>query len=115
MISGAHVIVYSDDADADRTFFRDVFGFEHVDVGDGWLIFKLPRAECAVHPVHGGGKACHEMYFIVKDIEAFAAEMKAKNVPCKDPEDHGWGVLAVITLPGGSEFGVYEPRHEHFC
>ena len=41
MIFGAHVIVYSKDATADRAFFRDVLGFASVDAGDGWLIFRL--------------------------------------------------------------------------
>jgi catechol 2,3-dioxygenase-like lactoylglutathione lyase family enzyme len=42
MITGAHVIVYSRDADADRAFFRDVLEYPHVDAGGGWRIFKLP-------------------------------------------------------------------------
>jgi catechol 2,3-dioxygenase-like lactoylglutathione lyase family enzyme len=49
MISGAHVIVYSKNAEADRAFFRDVLGFKSVDAGHGWLIFALPPAEAAVH------------------------------------------------------------------
>ena len=72
MIDGAHVIIYSKDAEADKAFFRNVLGFGHVDVGHGWLIFKLPPAEVAVHPPtrtictilpddrrsrHGNGKA----------------------------------------------------------
>ncbi len=50
MISGAHVIVYSKNAEADRTFFRDVLNFKYVDAGHGWLIFALPPGEAAVHP-----------------------------------------------------------------
>jgi catechol 2,3-dioxygenase-like lactoylglutathione lyase family enzyme len=42
MVSGAHVIVYRKNAEADRAFFRDVFGFKSVDAGHGWLIFALP-------------------------------------------------------------------------
>jgi len=33
MLIGAHVIVYSNDATADRAFFRDVLGFSSVDAG----------------------------------------------------------------------------------
>ena len=47
MIFGAHVIIYSKDAEADRAFFRDVLGFKSVDAGHGWLIFALPPAEAA--------------------------------------------------------------------
>jgi hypothetical protein len=48
MINGAHVIIYSKDADADRAFLRDVLKLSHVDVGHGWLIFALPppRWQC---------------------------------------------------------------------
>ena len=49
MISGAHVIVYSKDAEADRAFFRDVLGFKSVDGGHGWLIFALPPGEAAFY------------------------------------------------------------------
>ena len=50
MISGAHVVVYSKNAEADRAFFRDVLAFKSVDAGHGWLIFALPPAEAAFHP-----------------------------------------------------------------
>jgi len=39
MITGAHVIVYSKNPEADRAFFRDVLKFSSVDAGHGWLIF----------------------------------------------------------------------------
>ena len=55
MINGAHVILYSTNAEADRVFIRDVLGFAGVDAGDGWLIFTLPPAEIAVHPTDGLG------------------------------------------------------------
>ena len=44
------MIVYSKDAEADRTFFRDVLGLASVDAGHGWLIFALPPAEVAFIP-----------------------------------------------------------------
>jgi len=60
MISGAHVILFSKDAEADRDFFKNVLKFPHVDAGEGWLIFALPPAELAVHPTEGKGS--HELY-----------------------------------------------------
>jgi hypothetical protein len=33
-----------------RETLRDVIGWDHVDAGEGWLIFKLPAAELGVHP-----------------------------------------------------------------
>src|SRR3954469_25415804 len=59
MINGAHAIVYSTDAEADRAFLRDVLGLDHVDAGQGWLIFGLPPAEIAIHP--GEHNDAHEL------------------------------------------------------
>lgn len=55
MITGAHSILYASDAEAARAFFRDVLGLAHVDAGHGWLIFKSPPAELAVHPTGPAG------------------------------------------------------------
>jgi predicted enzyme related to lactoylglutathione lyase len=110
VITGAHSIVYSTDAEADRAFFRDVLGFAHVDAGDGWLIFALPPAEVAVHPAQAGGR--HELYLMCDDIEATVAELTAKGAEVTGAvSDEGWGLLTAIRLPGGGELGLYEPRH----
>lgn len=109
MINGAHAIIYSTDAAADRAFLRDVIGLPHVDVGEGWLIFGLPPSELAVHPARENDE--HELYFMCDDISAFAAEMQKRDVPCTPPENLGWGVRVTITLPGGGKLGVYQPRH----
>ncbi|MEZ5293793.1 MAG: hypothetical protein R2745_22105 [Vicinamibacterales bacterium] len=108
-ITGAHVVIYSTDPDADRTFLRDVAGFPHVDAGHGWLIFALPPAEVAVHPADGDGG--HEFYLMVDDVGGFVADMAARGVACTEPQVLRWGVLTHLTLPSGSRLGVYEPRH----
>ena len=107
-IIGAHSIIYSKNAEADRAFFRDVLRFPFVDVHEGWLIFGLPPAEVAVHP---GENDEHEFYLMCDDINAFVAEMKAKNVECSDLHQQPWGMLVQIRLPGGGKVGVYQPRH----
>jgi catechol 2,3-dioxygenase-like lactoylglutathione lyase family enzyme len=110
MITGAHAIVYSRDADADRAFFRDVLGFPSVDAGDGWLIFALPPAELAAHPADAGGR--HELYLMCDEIEATVADLQAKGVEFTAPvSDEGFGLLTSLKLPGGGELGLYEPRH----
>ena len=109
MITGAHVIVYSRDADADRTFLRDVLEYPHVDAGGGWLIFKLPPAEVAVHPTEGSGS--HELYLMCDDVNAAIAQLQTKGVRCGPVTDEGWGLLTTIRLPGGGDLGLYEPRH----
>ncbi len=66
MITGAHAIIYSGEAEVDRTFIRDVLGLPSVDVGDGWLIFGLPPSEVAVHPAEESGR--HELFLLVADV-----------------------------------------------
>jgi hypothetical protein len=110
MFNGAHVILYSRDADADRALLRDTLGFPHVDAGDGWLIFRLPPAEVAVHPTDAEPK--HEFYLMCSDIEKVLSECAAKGVAVVEPaSDQGWGVLASIRLPSGTPLSIYEPRH----
>jgi catechol 2,3-dioxygenase-like lactoylglutathione lyase family enzyme len=109
MITGAHVILYSHDAAADRAFFRDILEFPSVDAGEGWLIFALPPAEMALHPAEENGR--HELYLMCDDVEAFLRQMSAHSVPCDPPQNAGWGVLTSLTLPGGGRLGVYQPRH----
>ncbi|HKO03031.1 MAG TPA: extradiol dioxygenase [Thermoanaerobaculia bacterium] len=108
MINGAHSIIYSTNAEADREFLRDVIGLPHVDVGHGWLIFGLPPAEVAVHP---GDNNTHELYFMCDDVNAFIANMKERGIACDEVQNQGWGMLTHITLPGGGKLGVYQPRH----
>jgi len=109
VITGAHVIVYSRDADADRAFLRDVLEYPHVDAGGGWLIFKLPPAEVAVHPVEGAGS--HELYLMCDNLNATIEQLAAKGVSCGRVSDQRWGLLTSIRLPSGGELGLYEPRH----
>ncbi|GID97549.1 VOC family protein [Amorphoplanes digitatis] len=109
MINGAHVIIYSRDAEADRDFFRDTLGYPHVDAGHGWLIFRLPPAEVAMHPADG--EPAHELYLMCDDLEATMAELSAKGVECTAVTEERWGVRTALRLPGGSELGLYEPRH----
>ncbi len=109
LIVGAHTIIYSKKPEADRLFFRDVLGFPHVDVGEGWLIFALPPAELAIHPTSGAGK--HELYLMCKDIREFVASMKDKGVACSPIQNLGWGKRTQIKLPGGSKLGVYQALH----
>jgi catechol 2,3-dioxygenase-like lactoylglutathione lyase family enzyme len=111
MINGGHVIIYSRDAEADRAFFRDVLEYPHVDAGGGWLIFKLPPSEVAVHPVEGA--EAHEFYFMCDDVEETTARLTEQGVEFTQPvTDAGWGRLTRFRLPGGGEVGMYEPRHE---
>jgi hypothetical protein len=109
MITGSHVIIYSHDAHADRAFFSDVLDYPHVDAGGGWLIFKLPPGEVAIHPTDG--PQSHELYLMCDDIKATVEHLTAEGLPCAEVTDQGWGLLTSVRLPGGGELGLYEPRH----
>lgn len=109
MINGAHVMIYSKDAEADRAFLRDVLGFRYVDVGHGWLIFALPDSEVAVHPAETGGS--HELYLMTDDVEAEIARLSAAGVACTGVENVGWGLRTRLALPGGGQLALYQPRH----
>ena len=109
LIAGAHVIIASTDADADRAFFRDVLGFPSVDAGEGWLIFALPPAEAAVHPGQDGR---HELFLMCSDVEAAVRELERAGVVISGPiSDQAWGRVASFRLPGGGDLSIYEPRH----
>lgn len=109
MIYGTHVIVYSENADADRAFFRDVLKFASVDAGHGWLIFALPPAEVAIHPSDESG--AQEVYFMCDDLKAEIAHLSGNNVVCTDIQEARWGSITKMRLPGGGEVGLYQPKH----
>jgi catechol 2,3-dioxygenase-like lactoylglutathione lyase family enzyme len=110
MISGAHVILFSRDANADRDFLRDVIGFDSVDAGGGWLIFALPPAELGVHPTDGEPK--NELYLMCEDVDAAVEELRAKGVALARPvADEGFGRVGYLDVPGIGELGIYQPHH----
>lgn len=109
MIFGAHIILYSNDAEADRRFFRDVLGFKSVDAGHGWLIFALPPAEVAVHP--STESSAHELFFMCEDLKAEMTSLAKKGVKCSAVQEERWGSLTMMRLPGGGELGLYQPKH----
>ena len=109
MIFGAHMVVHSMDATADRAFLQDILGLKSVDAGHGWLIFALPPAEAAVHPSEDSTR--QELYFLCDDLKTEIATLKKKGVQCSEIQEARWGSVTKIPLPGGSEIGLYQPRH----
>jgi catechol 2,3-dioxygenase-like lactoylglutathione lyase family enzyme len=108
MVFGAHVVLYSSDAEADRAFLGDVLGFDSTDAGGGWLIFGLPPAEVAVHPAESPGA---ELFFMCRDLATEMERLAARGVKCSAVEEARWGSVTKIRLPGGGEVGLYQPRH----
>lgn len=114
-ITGAHVLLYTSEPEAVRTILRDVFGWGHVDAGEGWLIFALPPAELGVHPAEGptfDSGVRHQLSLMCDDLGATVTQLRDKGVEVRgEPQDEGWGVTTTIVLPGGVDVMLYEPRH----
>ena len=111
MINGAHAIIFSHDAEADRGFFKDVLGLDSVDAGGGWLIFALPPSELAVHPAEAG-KPGQEIYLMCAEIDRTVRDLESRGITIERPShDEPWGHLAFVRLPGGGRLGIYQPRH----
>jgi len=108
MVFGAHLVLYSTDADADREFLASVWRLSSVDAGHGWLIFELPPSEVAVHPAEAAGA---ELYLMCDDLAAEVAALAERGVSCSAVEEARWGSITKITLPGGGTVGLYQPKH----
>jgi hypothetical protein len=119
MISGAHVLLYSKDPEADRAFLKTVLEFSSIDLGEGWLLFALPPAEMAVHPGDGDFVQMHAehpmlgavLYLMCDDLRSSMQTLESKGVTCATPVEADWGISTSIRLPSGGEIGLYQPRH----
>jgi len=119
MITGAHILFYSRNPEADRAFFRDVLAFKAIDIGRGWMIFALPPAEAAVHPGNGEFSERHAghtmmgalVYLMCDDLRATMKTLAEKNVACTEVDEAEWGIKTTIPLPSGGEIGLYQPKH----
>jgi catechol 2,3-dioxygenase-like lactoylglutathione lyase family enzyme len=119
MILACHTLIYSDDADATRAFLRDVLGFPSIDAGtgdDGWLVFATGPSELGVHPTAGEGYSSprhHAISFIVDDLGSTMEELRAKGAEFSSgPDDHGYGLVAMVRVPGADDVQLYQPRHQ---
>jgi len=119
MIAGAHLLLYSKDPEADRTFFKTVLEFPSIDLGEGWLIFGLPPAELAIHPGDGEFVQMHAehpmlgalLYLMCDDLGNVIKLLKSKSVDCATPVEAEWGISTSVRLPSGGEIGLYQPTH----
>lgn len=109
MITGVHALIYAQDAEKVRAFFRDVLNFPSVDAGHGWLIFALPPAELGIHPAEN--ETYHELYLMCDDVAQTIKELQTKGVECAPVQEAGFGLVTSITIPGGGKLGLYQPRH----
>jgi len=119
VITSTHVVIFADDPDKARRFFRDVLRLPNVDAHEGWLIFKLPPAELGIHPAggpddpsSGAASGRHELYFMCDDVEATVEDLNDKGVEFISPiEAQSFGLLVRLKVPGAGEIGLYQPKH----
>jgi len=115
VITAIHALVYADDAEAARAFFRDVLGWAH----GGWLIFQTGPSELGVHPTadERGGKTWsthqhHEISLMCDDIQQTVAELTAKGAEfTREVRDQGFGLTTMLKVPGAGEMMLYQPKH----
>jgi predicted enzyme related to lactoylglutathione lyase len=112
MITAVHTLVYADDPEQARAFFRDVLGWPHVDAGGGWLIFRTGASELGVHPTDHGSGQHHQISLMCDDIETTVADLRAKGVEfTRDIRDDGFGLTIDFLVPGAGDMQLYQPRH----
>jgi predicted enzyme related to lactoylglutathione lyase len=115
MITAVHTLIYSEDAEATRAFFRDVLEWPFVDTGGGWLIFKTGPSELGVHPTVSGDFTTppkHQFTLMCDDVEKTVADLKSKGVVfTMEIEDQGYGLVTEFEAPGSIPIMLYEPRH----
>jgi predicted enzyme related to lactoylglutathione lyase len=120
VITAVHTLVYAEDPDAARAFFRDVLGWPHIDAHDGWLIFRTGPSELGVHPTAGGSddqqwsaEQHHQITLMCDDIEQTVIELAAKGAKfAGEVRDEGFGRTTVLKVPGAGDMLLYQARHQ---
>jgi hypothetical protein len=119
MIHGAHFLFYSTDAEADRAFLKDVLGLGGVEAGQGWMIYRLPPSEIAVHPADAAFVMSHAgrnlagavLYLMCDDVQGTVKDLEARGATCAPVAQAPWGQYTTIDLPSGACLGLYQPSH----
>ena len=113
MIKGVHAMFYSSKADELRSFLKDKLRLPHTDVGQGWLIFDFQEGDLGCHPTEGQpASGTHNVSFYCDDLKKTVAELKSRGVRFDDEiADHGYGFVTHLTMPGGVEVQLYQPKY----
>ncbi|MEV0843354.1 VOC family protein [Actinocatenispora sera] len=114
-IIGVHTLVYADDPEAARAFFRDVLEWPYVDAHGGWLIFGTGPSELGVHPTREDGsqpQPLHEVTLMCDDIEQAVADLTARGARfTQQVETESFGRTARVAVPGAGDMLLYQPTH----
>ena len=119
MITALHTLVYADDPDAARAFFRDVLQLPGVDTGGGWLIFRTGPSELGVHPSSweyggstGGTDQRFDLSLMCDDLAATMAELSGRGAAFEgDVAEEQWGSTAQLVVPGAGTMTLYQPKY----
>lgn len=113
MIKGVHTLFYTSQPEELRAFLRDKLEFPSYDVGGGWLMFDLPSADMACHPVdnpENSGK--HDISFYCEDLEGTIKELEAKGVEFVGGiHEETWGRMTHFKVPGDFQLMLFEPKY----
>lgn len=121
VITAVHLLVYSDDPEATRSFLRDVLGWPWVEeeAAPGWLIFKTGPSELGVHPTNQTYEGVtyahprhHSISLMCDDLESTKAELESKGAEFTGAiEEQDFGLTVMLKLPGADDVMLYEPQH----
>lgn len=120
MITALHSLVYADDAEAARAFFRDVLRLPATDTGGGWLIFKTGPSELGVHPASwehageaGGTAQRYDVSLVCDDLDATMADLAGRGAVFEgDVAEQAWGRTVTLRIPGAGLMLLYQPRYD---
>lgn len=120
MITAVHTLVYAEDPQAARDFFRDVLRLPHVDTGGGWLIFRTGPSELGVHPGRwehegrvGGTDQAFDVSFMCEDLRSTMAELAGRGAEFDGGVvEEPWGHAVRVLVPGAGAVMLYEPTYD---
>jgi catechol 2,3-dioxygenase-like lactoylglutathione lyase family enzyme len=120
MITAVHTLVYAEDPDVARAFFRDVLGMPSADTGGGWLIFKTGPSEMGVHPSSweydgrtGSTDQRFDLSLMCDDLEATMAELRDKGAEFEgELQQEPWGITTQLKIPGAGTMTLYQPTYD---
>lgn len=120
MITAVHTLVYAEDPDAARAYFREVLQFPAVDTGGGWLIFTTGPSELATHPSswewegqRGGTEQRFDVSLMCDDLPATMEQLRARGAEFDgDVVEQGWGHTVALRVPGAGTMTLYEPTYD---
>jgi predicted enzyme related to lactoylglutathione lyase len=92
-----------------RQFYGRVFGWSFTDMGDDNFLARTPTLEIGLHP--RDADAVFVIYFLVDDLEAAVARVRAAGGTAADPgpDQEGFGRFSECRDDQGVRFGLRQP------